>query len=452
MKKQKNNHLSISDLTQEFDVSKKIIERYGAHRLLTPMPRKSDSYSYSPFDRIRLQFITRANLANYSLSDIKELIGLLDQNKSMEDQIEAGLAHSKRKFSQQQDNLKNQDVLEQINISCDLRLLEPYIKSLTNLKYNLNDLNYPNVSISIEKLESIPFESDFDAAEATPFKEGPPVWKTIIVIAGIFVLLVFGYLYINNFANPKKFKESAELRETDVVDRNPSIIGSKEADQDHAIQSVNIEPNNIELGQPNNGSSKLDLSSQADNSTPHNYLDGQNTESGGLKVDKTVDEQTDTTLITAGLLDALKESEQTEQNTKLSENEKNENEFFHLLVSDLKKKYDEKAQIPPLKPVRKGQDNPTSKKEVKPTHKNKTATGLTASATVKARNSGIEKFQNTPKANLTANDKSLQKPKTKPKSSTKKATQKVLKKLVSTDPIKKTISKDRLSYIKKRAL
>ncbi len=96
MKKNKNNHLSISDLAEEFRVSQSSIELFSVHGLLTPISKYSERYTYGQLDRVRLQFITRAKNSDYSLGNIKELIGLLDPEKSEEYQLDADLVHCKK--------------------------------------------------------------------------------------------------------------------------------------------------------------------------------------------------------------------------------------------------------------------------------------------------------------------------------------------------------------------
>jgi len=368
MKKNKNTHLSISELAEEFQISQSSIELFSVHGLLTPISKNSTRSAYCQFDRVRLQFITRAKNADYSLGNIKELIGRLDPKQSEEDQIDAGLVHTKKKYGELQDRLENEDALEKINISCDIGLLETYINDLNKLKYNLPDIDLVNITISADEYESSPHNSELGQFETTQFNKASSIRKLLIIVAGI-IVIVSGYIYINVF----NILDRSEIQAMDDVDPNPSDSNLNDAHHKNANQPG--EANDLDAAE-------LDQSSDVDSEPKRIFLanssvlqtekEAQNPELDRLTGETAIDEQVDSTSITSNLLDALKESEQKEQILIQSENKKNENEFFKQLVSDLQKKYDEQSQIPTVKPDSKKKEPPAHQNDVQTTQKKKT--------------------------------------------------------------------------------
>ncbi|WP_239025926.1 MerR family transcriptional regulator [Sphingomonas paeninsulae] len=68
---------SISDLSEEFDVTARALRFYEDEGLIAPV-RKGTTRIYTGRDRARLAWILRAKRVGFSLADIREMIDLYD--------------------------------------------------------------------------------------------------------------------------------------------------------------------------------------------------------------------------------------------------------------------------------------------------------------------------------------------------------------------------------------
>ncbi len=73
------DEFSISDLSNEFDVTARALRFYEDQGLISPQ-RQGLSRIYSKRDRARLAWILRAKRVGFSLSEIREMIDLYDLN------------------------------------------------------------------------------------------------------------------------------------------------------------------------------------------------------------------------------------------------------------------------------------------------------------------------------------------------------------------------------------
>ncbi len=70
-------HFSISDLSEEFEITARAMRFYEDEGLISPV-RKGMTRIYSKRDRARLAWILRAKRVGFSLSEIREMIDLYD--------------------------------------------------------------------------------------------------------------------------------------------------------------------------------------------------------------------------------------------------------------------------------------------------------------------------------------------------------------------------------------
>jgi len=108
----------IAELAREFDVTTRTIRFYEDKGLLRPQ-RQGQRRIYSPRDRVRLRLIMRGKRLGFSLSEIREMIELYDDDPSEVAQLKLFLAKIRERqavLSQQQADiaviLKELDKLE----------------------------------------------------------------------------------------------------------------------------------------------------------------------------------------------------------------------------------------------------------------------------------------------------------------------------------------------------
>jgi len=69
---------TITDLTQEFDVTTRTLRFYEQQGLIDPV-RRGRTRLYRPADRTRLKLILRGKRLGFSLSEIREIVGMYDE-------------------------------------------------------------------------------------------------------------------------------------------------------------------------------------------------------------------------------------------------------------------------------------------------------------------------------------------------------------------------------------
>lgn len=88
-------YFTITQLTQEFDITTRTLRFYEAQGLVAPQ-RRGRQRLYTPGDRTRVKLILRGKRLGFSLAEIKELIGMygsapgeVGQLRLLMDKIEA---------------------------------------------------------------------------------------------------------------------------------------------------------------------------------------------------------------------------------------------------------------------------------------------------------------------------------------------------------------------------
>ena len=71
------HHYSISDLSEEFEITARALRFYEDEGLIAPV-RRGTTRIYTKRDRARLAWILRAKRVGFSLADIREMIDLYD--------------------------------------------------------------------------------------------------------------------------------------------------------------------------------------------------------------------------------------------------------------------------------------------------------------------------------------------------------------------------------------
>lgn len=68
-------YFTITQLTQEFDITTRTLRFYEAQGLVSPQ-RRGRQRLYTPGDRTRVKLILRGKRLGFSLAEVKELIGM----------------------------------------------------------------------------------------------------------------------------------------------------------------------------------------------------------------------------------------------------------------------------------------------------------------------------------------------------------------------------------------
>jgi DNA-binding transcriptional MerR regulator len=104
---------SISELSQEFDITTRSIRFYEDQGLLTPT-RRGQTRIYSRQDRVRLKLILRGKRLGFSLNECRELLELWDHTHSGgEMQLRLMLTRIEERRAALQQQLKDIELMEQ---------------------------------------------------------------------------------------------------------------------------------------------------------------------------------------------------------------------------------------------------------------------------------------------------------------------------------------------------
>lgn len=99
---------SISDLSQEFDITTRTLRFYEEKGLLQPR-REGQNRIYSSADRIRLRLILRGKRLGFTLEESQGIIDMYDPQTDNKKQLQALIATIRDKqdtLKQQQDDIK----------------------------------------------------------------------------------------------------------------------------------------------------------------------------------------------------------------------------------------------------------------------------------------------------------------------------------------------------------
>ncbi len=114
---------SISELSEQFDITARTIRFYEDQSLLSPQ-RKGTKRIYNERDRVRLKLILRAKRLGFTLSEIRETLDLYDSESGEVAQMHyvLGVINHHRTILKQQHN-DITDVLEEMK-TVELRILK----------------------------------------------------------------------------------------------------------------------------------------------------------------------------------------------------------------------------------------------------------------------------------------------------------------------------------------
>ena len=118
---------TISDLAQEFDVTTRAIRFYEDQGLLAPT-RRGQTRIYSSRDRTRLKLILRGKRLGFSLNEVRDIIGLYDDEPGEVGQLNFFLDKIRERRAlleqQREDIAITVGELEAVEARCRARLAE----------------------------------------------------------------------------------------------------------------------------------------------------------------------------------------------------------------------------------------------------------------------------------------------------------------------------------------
>ncbi|WP_027956303.1 MerR family transcriptional regulator [Halobacillus kuroshimensis] len=104
------DELSIKDVAETFDVTKRTIRYYEEIGLIRPERNLQGRRMFSPGDLTRIRLIFRGKKYGFHLEEIKEMIELFDQDPSGVSQLERTMSYGREKM--QEVDIRIRELLE----------------------------------------------------------------------------------------------------------------------------------------------------------------------------------------------------------------------------------------------------------------------------------------------------------------------------------------------------
>ena len=127
------NHMTISKLAEELDISPHTIRFYEDKGLISPKRTAGNQRIYTARDRARMKLILRGKRFGFSLTEIAEMIGTTDVDLNEISQIEKTLSYGEKKLDEIRQRKADFDLLEKDLLSIREMLLARK-EALTNAK------------------------------------------------------------------------------------------------------------------------------------------------------------------------------------------------------------------------------------------------------------------------------------------------------------------------------
>ncbi len=104
---------SISELSEEFEISTRSIRFYEEKNLISPKRTDGNQRIYTRRERARLKLILRGKRFGYSLDEIAGIIGMTDIDFDEIEQITKALKFGKKRVAEIRDRINELSLLEQ---------------------------------------------------------------------------------------------------------------------------------------------------------------------------------------------------------------------------------------------------------------------------------------------------------------------------------------------------
>lgn len=104
---------SISELSEEFEISTRSIRFYEEKNLISPKRTDGNQRIYTRRERARLKLILRGKRFGYSLDEISGIIGMTDIDFDEIEQITKAIQFGKKRVAEIRDRINELTLLEQ---------------------------------------------------------------------------------------------------------------------------------------------------------------------------------------------------------------------------------------------------------------------------------------------------------------------------------------------------
>ena len=118
------DHMTISKLAEQLDISAHTIRFYEDKGLILPKRTSGNQRIYRTKDRARMKLILRGKRFGFSLNEIAEMIGPADADLNEIGQIEKTLAYGEKKIAEIRQRKADLDLLEKDLLSIQKMLLD----------------------------------------------------------------------------------------------------------------------------------------------------------------------------------------------------------------------------------------------------------------------------------------------------------------------------------------
>lgn len=104
---------SISELSEEFEISTRSIRFYEEKKLISPKRSEGNQRIYTRRDRARLKLILRGKRFGYTLDEIAEIIGMTDIDFDEIEQIKKAIKFGEKRVAEIRERINELTLLEQ---------------------------------------------------------------------------------------------------------------------------------------------------------------------------------------------------------------------------------------------------------------------------------------------------------------------------------------------------
>ena len=189
-------YFAISELTKEFDVSKRHIRFCEEKGLISPRITKFNRRIYSRYDRARLKLIFHFVLIGYSQEQIVELVGKTDPGLNEKEQIKKGLEYAELIIEKLDRHRKEISFHERTGIINEIKLLREYLEEVKAIALGTSDETAATSRIPDKKgkdTEYKPVEKIKPGVEPRPGRQSARMMP--IFVAGSAIVLIIGALF-----------------------------------------------------------------------------------------------------------------------------------------------------------------------------------------------------------------------------------------------------------------